>query len=107
MNECRQYQTAHNIKLRMISNCTAASWQLGSHVLHSVHGYRMNMRGHVLHSVDRYGMNIMPLALACGAVFWAADYLRLPGVLPYPRRAVCEDRRCGPSRCSGEPHILA
>ena len=65
----------------------------------------MNMRGHVLHSVDGYGMNIMPLALACGAVFWAADYLRLPGVLPYPRRAVCEGRRCGPGRCSGEPFI--
>ena len=49
----------------------------------------------------------MSFTLTCGAVFWAADYLRLPGILSYPQQAVCEDRQCSPGHCSGKSHILA
>ena len=49
----------------------------------------------------------MLFALTCSTVFWVADYLRLPEILSYPWRAVCEDRQCSLNCCSNESHILA
>ena len=98
-----EWMSVDNIKSHIISNCEwyqtaklcSDSWEITCFIQY------MNIKW--IWEI----MCFMLFVLTCSAVFWAADYLRLPGILSYPQQAVCEDRQCSPGHCSGKSHILA